>query len=114
VLREAGKDPSRLDGYTWHSNRHTFASRLAMAGADLLTVKELRGWRTLATVQRYAHLAPGHLAAAVERLVPGVAAEKDGKQAREDAGAAASGEPEPSLGLQRSFDGTGTPAVGVS
>lgn len=29
---------SRLDGFTWHGNRHTFASRLAMAGADLLTI----------------------------------------------------------------------------
>jgi integrase len=70
VLRKAGADASRLDGYVWHSNRHTFASRLVMAGVDPFTVKELGGWRTLAMVQRYAHLAPGHLHAAVERLVP--------------------------------------------
>jgi integrase len=69
ALRDAGRDASRLDGYTWHGNRHTFASRLVMAGVDPLTVKELGGWRTLSMVQRYAHLAPGHLAAAVERLV---------------------------------------------
>jgi len=31
-------------------------------------VKELGGWRTLAMVQRYAHLAPDHLRAAVEQL----------------------------------------------
>ncbi len=49
-------------------NRHTFASRLVMAGADLLTVKELGGWRTLAMVQRYAHLAPGHLRHALQRV----------------------------------------------
>ena len=29
------------------------------------------GWRTLAMVQRYSHLAPDHLQEAVERLVPG-------------------------------------------
>ena len=58
-----------LDEYTWHSNRHTFASRLAMTGAGLLTIKEVGGWRTLAMIQRYAHLAPGHVQAAVERLV---------------------------------------------
>ena len=58
-----------LDEYTWHGNRHTFASRLAMAGVDPLTIKEVGGWRTLAMVQRHAHLAPGHLHAAVERLV---------------------------------------------
>jgi site-specific recombinase XerD len=69
ALQDAGKDVSRLDGYTWHGNRHTFASRLVMAGVDPLTVKELGGWRTLAMVQRYAHLAPAHLASAVERLV---------------------------------------------
>ena len=43
-----------------------------MAGVDPLTVKELGGWRILAIVQRYAHLAPGHLHAAVERLVRGL------------------------------------------
>src|SRR2546426_7913520 len=68
TLRDAGKDASRLDGYTWHGNRHSFASRLVVAGVDLLTVKELGGWRTLSMVQRYSHLAPSHLAAAVERL----------------------------------------------
>ena len=41
ALRDAGKDSSRLVGYVWHSNRHTFASRLIMAGVDLRTVQEL-------------------------------------------------------------------------
>ncbi len=70
ALRQADIDAPHLAEYTWHGNRHTFASRLAMAGVDLLTIKEVGGWRTLAMVQRYAHLAPGHLHAAVERLVP--------------------------------------------
>lgn len=69
AIRAAGKDASRLDGYTWHGNRHTFASRLVMAGVDLRTVQELGGWRSLSMVQRYAHLSPSHLLAAVERLV---------------------------------------------
>ena len=68
-IREAGGDASRLDGFTWHSLRHTFASRLVMAGVDLRTVQELGGWKTLAMVQRYAHLAPRHLRTAVDRLV---------------------------------------------
>ena len=68
-LRDAGKDAGRLEGYTWHGNRHTFASKLVMAGVDLLTVQTLGGWRTPAMVQRYAHLAPEHLSRAVERLV---------------------------------------------
>lgn len=69
ALRAAGKDASRLDGYTWHSNRHTFASRLVMASVDPRTVQELGGWKTLGMVQRYAHLAPSHLQAAVDRSV---------------------------------------------
>ena len=78
ALRDAEKDASKLDGYTWHGNRHTFASRLVMAGVDLLTVKELGSWRTLSMVQRYAHLA-----AAVERLVIPTVQQPDGPAARE-------------------------------
>ena len=69
ALREAGKDISPLEGYVWHGNRHTFASRLVMAGVDLRMVQELGGWRSLAMVQKYAHLAPEHRLAAVEALV---------------------------------------------
>ena len=58
-----------MDGVTWHALRHTFASRLVAAGVDLRTVQELEGWKTLSMVQRYAHLSPGHLAAAVEKIV---------------------------------------------
>jgi len=75
ALREAGKDSSRLGGFTWHGNRHTFASRLAMCGADLLIIKEVGGWKTLAMVQRYAHLTPNRLHEAVERLVSNGATE---------------------------------------
>jgi integrase len=69
ALNGAGEDASRLEGYTWHGNRHTFASRLVMAGVDLRTVQQLGGWHTLSMVMRYSHLAPAHLAAAVEALV---------------------------------------------
>ncbi len=46
-----------------------FKSRLVMAGVDLRTVTELLGHRTLQMVMRYAHLAPGHVRQAVDRLV---------------------------------------------
>jgi len=62
-------DDARIVGYTWHCNRHTFASRLVMAGVDLRTVAELLGHRTLQMVMRYSHLAGEHQAAAVARLV---------------------------------------------
>jgi site-specific recombinase XerD len=69
ALRDAERDASRLDGYTWHGNRHTFASRLIMAGVDMRAVQELGGWKTLKMVARYGHLSPEHLRSAVERLV---------------------------------------------
>jgi site-specific recombinase XerD len=62
-------EEARIEGYTWHCNRHTFASRLVMAGVDLRTVAELLGHRTLQMVMRYSHLAPEHQASAVDRLV---------------------------------------------
>jgi integrase len=70
ACRRAGLGPD----VTPHTLRHTFASRLVMAGVDLATVMELGGWASLSMVQRYAHLAPGHKAAAVERLAtfPGI------------------------------------------
>jgi integrase len=55
-------------GFTWYCLRHTFASRLVMAGVDLRTVAELMGHKTIQMTMRYAHLAPEHNLAAVERL----------------------------------------------
>jgi integrase len=53
---------------TWHCLRHTFASRLVMAGVDLRTVQELMGHRTIQMTIRYSHLAPQHKASAVQML----------------------------------------------
>ena len=57
-----------LQSFTWHCLRHTFASRLVMAGVDLRTVQELMGHKTIQMTVRYAHLAPKHQLAAVQRL----------------------------------------------
>jgi site-specific recombinase XerD len=66
ALREAG-----ISFFTWYCLRHTFASRLVMAGVDLRTVAELMGHETIQMTMRYAHLAPAHKLAAVERLAVG-------------------------------------------
>jgi len=60
---------AEIKDFRFHDLRHTFASRLAMEGVDLLTIKELGGWKTLSMVQRYAHLSPSHRTHAIERLV---------------------------------------------
>jgi hypothetical protein len=43
-----------------------------MAGVDLRTVAELMGHSSIQMTMRYAHLAPQHNRAAVDRLVPAV------------------------------------------
>jgi integrase len=54
---------------TPHTLRHTFASRLVMAGVDLRTVQQFLGHSSILMTMRYAHLSPEHGKAAIEKLV---------------------------------------------
>src|SRR5262249_18001591 len=54
--------------FHFHDLRHTFGSRLAMAGVDVYTLRRAGGSKTQVMVQRYAYLSPDHIRAAVERL----------------------------------------------
>ncbi len=63
AVAEAG-----LENFHWHDLRHTFASRLVMAGVDLRTVQELMGHKSIQVTVRYSHLAQTHQLAAVDRL----------------------------------------------
>jgi integrase len=65
---EAAVKKAGIPRFTWHCLRHTFASRLVMAGVDLRTVQELMGHKTIQMTCRYAHLGPQHRLAAVQRL----------------------------------------------
>ncbi len=49
-----------LEDITFHDLRHTFASRLVMAGVALRTVQELLGHKRITMTLRCAHLLPEH------------------------------------------------------
>lgn len=59
---------SGLTPFRFHDLRHTFASRLAMQGANDRTIMALGGWKSPRMLDRYAHLSPAHLWQAVEGL----------------------------------------------
>ena len=51
---------------TFHSLRHTFATRAVMAGVDIVTLKELLGHKTIQMTMRYSHPSPEHKKKAVD------------------------------------------------
>jgi site-specific recombinase XerD len=61
-------EKAKLKNFHFHDLRHTFASRLVMAGVDLYTVSKLLGHSSVVVTQRYAHLSPNQLAGAVSVL----------------------------------------------
>ena len=80
VFRPAVKR-SKLEDVTWHTLRHTFASRLAMNGQSESTIATLLRHSNTSLVQRYAHLSPTHLKAAVEGVANfGKSQDKDSKE----------------------------------
>jgi integrase len=59
---------AKITKFRWHDLRHTFASRLVMAGVSIYSVKELMRHASVVTTERYAHLAPKHLHAEIATL----------------------------------------------
>lgn len=57
-----------LENVTWHTLRHTFASRLAMSGATDYDIASCLRHSTTSLVRRYAHLSPTHLRGVMERV----------------------------------------------
>ena len=59
------RDKAGLKELRLHDARHSLASWLVMGGESLYTVATILGHRSLDMTQRYSHLAPGHLRAAM-------------------------------------------------
>lgn len=57
-----------IEDFHFHDLRHSFCSRLVMAGVDLYRVQKLARHRSPSMTMRYAHLTPGALRQAVEVL----------------------------------------------
>jgi len=56
---------AEIVGFRWHDMRHDFASRLVMANVALNSVRAMLGHSDIKMTLRYAHLAPGTMAAAI-------------------------------------------------
>ena len=63
VTRRAGVTPNGV-----HVLKHTFCSHLAMRGAPARAIQELAGHQDLSTTQRYMHLSPAAIEAAIRLL----------------------------------------------
>ncbi|MBN3758394.1 tyrosine-type recombinase/integrase [Paraburkholderia sp. Tr-20389] len=58
-------DAAGIKGFRFHDTRHDFATQLVAKGTDLYKVKTLLGHSSFAMVERYAHIDPDHLHAAI-------------------------------------------------
>ncbi|MCH8041219.1 MAG: site-specific integrase [Nitrospinae bacterium] len=61
-------EQAELEGVTWHTLWHTFASRLAMSGATEQDIASCLRHSTTALVKRYAHLSQTHLKGVMEKV----------------------------------------------
>jgi len=66
-FKQACRD-AKIKSVTWHTFRHTFATRLLRDGVDIVTVKELMGHSTVLVTMRYAHTNEGAKIEAVHKI----------------------------------------------
>jgi len=61
-------EKAEIENLRWHDLRHTWATWLRQLGTPTHELQKMGGWKTAAMVERYAHVAPDHLAQAAARL----------------------------------------------
>jgi integrase len=59
---------AKIEEFRFHDLRHTFGSRLGMAGVDIRTIQELMGHKDIKMTMRYSHPTPEHKKNAVKML----------------------------------------------